>query len=247
MMNMGRKLIRKLTQSDIEYSLLKVSSKESEIFPETEFTLLLDDGRELRTTYDKRNNRLTSRGAIQRYYTDKGLRPGDTLTIEELEKGKKYSLTSEKSVETPLIPETAESVSDYDEKYTSFALEEHLRRYLVRNLEHVEKGLRLFEDKDGRNGEEYSTSVGNIDILCLDANSDFVVFELKVSRGSDATVGQLLRYKGWVQKHLASGKKVRGIIVANEIDEKLKYASAATADLVPYEYEISFRLNKAAL
>jgi hypothetical protein len=243
---MGRKIVRRLTQSDIDYSLLKVSVKESETFPDSEFTLILDDGRELKTTYDKHNNRLTSRGTIQRYYADKGLRPGDIVIIEELGKDK-FSLSAEKSAEAPLSPEPSETVSEDDQKYTSFALEEHLRRYLVRNLERVESGLKLYEDKDGRNGEEYSTPVGNIDILCVDKDRNYVVFELKVSRGSDATVGQLLRYKGWIQRNLAGGKKVRGIIVANEIDEKLRYAALAAADLIPYEYEISFRLNKAAL
>lgn len=190
-------MIRRLTQSDIEYSLLKVSVKESEIFPDTEFTLVLDDGKELRTTYDKRNIRLTSRGAIQRYYADRGLRPGDTITIEELDTNR-FSLTSQKSTDASLRSESPEAVADFDEKYTSFAPEEHLRRYLVRNLERVESGLRLFEDKDGRNGEEYSTPVGDMDILCVDRDTNFVIFELKVSRDSDATVGQLLRYKGWV-------------------------------------------------
>jgi len=238
-------MVRRLTQSDIDYDLLKVSVRESDIFPGTEFTLVFDDGKELQTTYDKRNNRLTSRGAIQRYYAERGLRAGDTVTIEEVSKDR-FLLTSQKSAETPLSPEPLEAVSSFEDKYTSFALEEHLRRFLVRDLERIESGLRLFEDKDGRDGEEYHTPVGDIDILAVDKDGNFVIFELKVSRGSDATVGQLLRYKGWVQEHLAGGRKVRGIIVANEIDEKLKYAAVAAPGLVPYEYEISFRLNKAS-
>lgn len=41
---MGKKIARRLTQSDIDYSLLKVSVKESEMFPDSEFALVLDDG-----------------------------------------------------------------------------------------------------------------------------------------------------------------------------------------------------------
>ena len=121
-----------------------------------------------------------------------------------------------------------EAETDKNEKWTSFALEEDLRHLLVRNLSLIEPGLVLYRDKNGNEGDEYHTAVGDIDVLAVDAKGDFVVFELKISRGSDATVGQLLRYIGWVQKQLALDKKVRGIILANEIDEKLRYAAGAT-------------------
>jgi len=44
----------------------------------------------------------------------------------------------------------------------------------------------------------------------------FVVFELKVTRGRNKALGQLLYYMGWVDKHLGKGP-CRGIIVAREI------------------------------
>ena len=49
---------------------------------------------------------------------------------------------------------------------------------------------------------------------------------------------------GWVQKHIAAEKKVRGIILANEVDEKLRYAVEAASNLAVYKYEISFRLTE---
>lgn len=46
---------------------------------------------------------------------------------------------------------------------------------------------------------------GFIDMLALDGEGRFVVIELKVGRGRNKTVGQLLYYMGWVVKNLARG------------------------------------------
>lgn len=52
----------------------------------------------------------------------------------------------------------------------------------------------------------------------MDANGDLVVIELKVSRGYDRVVGQLIRYVAWIKKNLAeANQQVRGVIVAREI------------------------------
>lgn len=41
---------------------------------------------------------------------------------------------------------------------------------------------------------------------------------------------------GWISKHLAS-EKVSGVIVAHEIDEKLKYAISAVGNITVFEYK----------
>ena len=71
----------------------------------------------------------------------------------------------------------------------------------------------------------------------------FVVIELKVSRGHDRTVGQLLRYMAWVRDNLSKGASVRGMIVANEISEDLKLASSMVSAIQLVEYKISFSLK----
>jgi RecB family endonuclease NucS len=51
------------------------------------------------------------------------------------------------------------------------------------------------------------------------------VIELKKRKSSDAVVGQLLRYMGWVKKHKAAGaENVRGIIITSAPDDRIKYA-----------------------
>lgn len=144
--------------------------------------------------------------------------------------------------------ETVGDVEDEDEELEAgaaareFAFERDLRNYLSKNLDSLEAGLRLYED-EGLTGVEFPVGGRYIDILAVDAQGEFVVIELKVSRGYDRAVGQLLRYMGWVEKNLARDNKVRGMIVANEITEDLKLAASRVAGVRLFEYGILFNLN----
>lgn len=129
---------------------------------------------------------------------------------------------------------------------TLFALEAHLRDFIARNLGKLAIDgvrLRLFRDENGRSGVEYRTDVGLIDILTIDEDGNFFVFELKVDRGPDRALGQLARYMGWVKRHLAANKDVTGVIVANAIDQKLRYAATVLPQVVLLEYELDFRIR----
>jgi RecB family endonuclease NucS len=118
-----------------------------------------------------------------------------------------------------------------------------LRDYLARHLDVVEPGLQLFGDDEGTVGVEYATDVGRIDILAVDAQGGLMVIELKVSRGPDAVCGQMLRYRGWVKRHLAQGRRVRGLIIAQHISERIRYALADVEDVYLKEYVLSITLK----
>lgn len=119
-----------------------------------------------------------------------------------------------------------------------FALESHLRDYLAKNLNSIIKvGSQL-----SIVGVEYSTDVGPIDLLARNAQGDYYVFELKLDRGADAALGQLLRYMGWCRKHLSQERQVFGIILAAEISEKLRYAATQVPNVTLLEYELQFRV-----
>jgi hypothetical protein len=123
-----------------------------------------------------------------------------------------------------------------------FAFERDLRNYLVKNLSTIEPGLRLY-DEEGITGVEFPVGGRFIDILAVDKDGRYVVVELKVSRGYDRVVGQLLRYMGWVEQNMETSKPARGIIVANEITADLKLACSRVSDVRLIEYEISFKLH----
>lgn len=130
----------------------------------------------------------------------------------------------------------------------SFELEHQLRDFIAANLPRIDiPGVRLtlYRDPQGRNGVEYPTGVGPIDILATDKDGALYVFELKRARSPDHAIGQLTRYMGWL-KHDSPGKNVHGFIVAKQIDEKLRYAASVIPDVGLLEYRIEFRVQAAA-
>jgi hypothetical protein len=143
------------------------------------------------------------------------------------------------------------AATEDDDNYESrpgsseFLLERDLQRYLAENLECLEPGLKLYE-ADGIKGVEFEAGGGRrIDILASDKSGAFVVLELKVSKGYDRVVGQLLRYVNWVRQNLAEpGQRVRGIIVCRTMSEDLRLACASIRDVELFEYQLSVSVSK---
>jgi Endonuclease NucS len=134
----------------------------------------------------------------------------------------------------------------------SFPTESHLRDFISSNINNIpffKNELFLFKDEEGKNGIEYRTEAGIIDILAIDRNKNFYVIELKAKRGSDIVCGQISRYIGWVKKNLADlhNTRVSGIIIANEVDEKLIYATYWNPDITVLEYKINLDINMIEL
>lgn len=130
------------------------------------------------------------------------------------------------------------------ENEQEFAYEKDLKNFLAKNLSIIETGLTLYEE-EGIDGVEYDAGGRYIDILALDKNNRFVVIELKVSKGYDRVIGQLLRYTGWIKENLAEeNKTVRGMIIARNITEDLKIACSQIDNIELFEYSLSVELNK---
>jgi hypothetical protein len=128
---------------------------------------------------------------------------------------------------------------------SQFALEAHLEEFMFNNWSQIDFGEKLSLYSDGeQNGRQYPAETWSIDFLCLDEDGDFVVIELKRGKTSDATVGQVLRYIGWVKENLAEyHQKVRGIIIAHEIDDALKYSVSGLQNVRVLTYRVDFRLE----
>ena len=69
-------------------------------------------------------------------------------------------------------------------------LERDLQKFLSRNLDVIEKGLK---PDPAYQLEEYSIDVGRIDLLCKDARDNWVIIELKADWAGDDAVGQIHR------------------------------------------------------
>ncbi len=142
---------------------------------------------------------------------------------------------------------TSEEPQDMASGATSeFAYEHDLRDYLSRNLHLIDPTLRLYTD-EGIRGIEFPAGGRFIDILATD-NEGYVVIELKVSKGYDRVVGQLLRYVSWVKKyHAEPGQRVRGVVVAKHISDDLLLACSEVPSVSLFEYELSVSVKPAAL
>lgn len=142
---------------------------------------------------------------------------------------------------TPL--ETHSDVEDPSE----FVLEKYLEDFIVSNFATIFKGkLRVFEDVDGNDGQQYGTDIGTIDILAVEPKSgNFVVIELKKGRPSDQVVGQVLRCMGWVKRNLCSSNQdVRGLVICHDHDPRLSYALEMTNNIDVRYYTVSFQLRE---
>ena len=131
-----------------------------------------------------------------------------------------------------------------------FPLESHLRDFLANNLSSVKINnnyLKLYKNESGRDGVEYPTGVGPIDILAVDDDNNVVIFELKLSRGVDRAMGQISRYMGWIKQNMAGDKKVLGVIVAQNVVEKLKYAASIIPQISLFEYELNFQIGEVKI
>jgi len=135
----------------------------------------------------------------------------------------------------PAVPPDDEI--ERDETEQQFAAEADLRDFLAKNPGCIEPGLQLYQTGE-RTGVEFPIDGGYIDILAVDRRQRFVVIELKVGRGRNRTIGQLLYYMGWVDRYLGNGP-CRGMIVAKEIPDDLILAVQRVPGVTLYRYSLS--------
>ena len=133
------------------------------------------------------------------------------------------------------------------EEPSVFVLEKYLEDFLVSNWESTELGKTydIYQDENGT-GQQYQTDSGRIDILAVSKDGkELLVVELKKGRASDAVVGQITRYMGYVTTELAGpDQKVKGVIVALEDDQRLRHSLVIVPGVDFYKYEVSFKLTK---
>jgi hypothetical protein len=129
-----------------------------------------------------------------------------------------------------------------------FGLEKYLHEFLRDNWDATElgKSWEIYGEAGEDAGYKYPCgSIGQIDILARHKNGhDWLVVELKRDQSGDTTVGQLLRYMGFIRHSLAKETdKVFGLIVARSLDEKLHYAVSNLPNVAVHSYAVEFRLG----
>ena len=160
-----------------------------------------------------------------------------------------YADELEKLLSGAATPASANpSSDDFVEDPVAFALEKHLEYFLVKNWAQTELGkdYDIFEEDGEMVGQQYPSDTGPMYVLAVKKDkSELLVVELKKGRASDAVVGQVLRYMGFVAQELAEpNQTVRGVIIAQEDDQRLKRALAVTPNVTFYRYQVTFKLLK---
>jgi hypothetical protein len=118
----------------------------------------------------------------------------------------------------------------------SISLERDLEAHLVRDLGSIEPGL-IFVDR------QVSNEVGRVDVIARDHEGTTVILELKVGEASDASIGQIARYLGWYGRQ----GKVRGILIAADFPERIKYAASAIPNLELRRFQVRFQFESVSL
>lgn len=153
------------------------------------------------------------------------------------------SLIGGRPTSAPLPVMTSEGLV---EDPVAFAMEKHLEDFLVANWAQTELGRDwdIYTDEGELVGQQYPTDTGPLDILAISKDRNrLLVVELKKGRASDAVVGQILRYMGFVQDELAEPKQtVEGVVIALDDDHRLRRALAMVPTIRFYRYKMSFQL-----
>lgn len=164
-----------------------------------------------------------------------------------------WSILSPDAADTYTVEPSQTGVQKQSETASRFALEKQLQNFLIENWDRTDlanEWLIYSTKDDAEAGVQFPTDVGPIDILAVHRlEPKLLVIELKRNQSTDATVGQALRYIGWIEKHVAQpdGKSVQGLIISHKLDKAALYALSTVSHLKFMSYEIEFRLNSCQI
>ena len=126
----------------------------------------------------------------------------------------------------------------------SIKTEYELQKYIFNNWEKIPffKEWSLLKKRNANDGKYYTGEVGEIDLLVQHrTKNQLLVVELKIEKTSDVSVGQILRYIGWVKEKIAKKEKeVYGLIISRILDKSTKYALKC----VPFIYHKIYYCDK---
>jgi len=229
------KLEHHLTKTEVTYGLISVSGiRDYFPAPGDKIVVYDDEGRKYVTKMHSSAARIDG---LTVWYNNHPAQIGDNVSIV-VNPDKSIKLCLKKESQTQLQEEADEELSAVE---IPPSMERLVEDFLALNLDHIEKGLKLYKDEKGVPGRQYPTDIGIIDLLCVDKDNKFVIIEIKKEKGSDKTIGQITRYMGWVKQKLSNNQQVQGIIIVHEVDKKLEYSASVMSDIKIKYYKIDLK------
>ena len=136
----------------------------------------------------------------------------------------------------PFVDDKETIIEDTEDESIEALEVEHYQSLIHRNRNRLFPDYKYFDEEyqNEHNGHFYAQEAGTIDFLFLDQKNNFVVIELK-RKSTDKTLGQILRYIGWVKENIAeANQSVRGLILAESKDIYLDFALKVVNDIIEY-------------
>lgn len=137
--------------------------------------------------------------------------------------------------------EAKPSLEEAGEKNTepipaTISMEQDLERWLTKNIKQLEPDLEFIDN-------QYSVPpVGRVDVLAKDSQGRYVVIEIKSGMANEKAVGQLAAYVAKL-KEQTSELAVRGILVAEDFNEKAYYAAKEITSIKLKRYKVNFEFE----
>lgn len=115
----------------------------------------------------------------------------------------------------------------HQEHNVKVLVEKDLKSYIVDHMSAIEEGLQI-------HSQDLETEVGQIDILAVDKNSNFVVFSLNTGVTNETSISSISACMSWVKDNTdinPNSKGVRGFLIAKEFDSRTIAASRVIPSL----------------
>jgi len=122
--------------------------------------------------------------------------------------------------------------------------EKEVEKIILNNLGSIDWGMQ--EKLLFYNCQPSISSIGHPDILLQGPESKTLyVVELKAGRATRENVGQLASYVGWYKKNTPAGfNGVKGVLLARDFTEGVKYALELSPDLEARLFELHIEIKK---
>lgn len=139
---------------------------------------------------------------------------------------------------------SARNISNQSSSSLVFDIENDMQIFIYQNwanISFVKQGCWTICSNYGL-GQYDTKKVGVIDFLAKNEKQNkWLVIEIKKEQTSDETIGQLLRYMGWVKKEKAlKNDIIEGLILCGSYDNNLDYATSCipNVNIQIYRYDL---------
>lgn len=137
----------------------------------------------------------------------------------------------------PIVHDEEKIIDEVEDEKIEALEVEHYQSLIHRNRKILFPNYKYLDEEyqNDHDGHFYAQEAGTIDFLFLNKKNDIVVVELK-RKSTDKTLGQLLRYIGWVKENLAGkNQNIYGLILAESKNIHLDFAIKVVNEIISFK------------